>query len=171
MPVTGTIYDVMANLEMVPDVQITHFGVFLFLFFQAIILSLHFFQSLDRAEDAEAKVRDLNENLENQVKDRTKTIRTILDNVNSGLLLVNSQGELQTGFSKSCAEIFRKNLKSNQNLVDQLNIPMRLREHLQASLEQVFFSMMPPRVSLDQIPNRLSIWGSDAILLRFGSLK
>jgi signal transduction histidine kinase len=149
--------DMLKNHQFLKTITLSHIGLFLFILFQAILISKRFSRAFRRIKDAEVEIRQLNDDLERKVKDRTQTIRIILDNVKAGFLLVASDLTIKEGFTKSCQEIIGRVIHVGQKLHDLLDFKERERAHFQLAISQVFSGLLPDDVSLSQIHSRISI--------------
>lgn len=97
--------------------------------------------------------------LEGQVLERTRAIRTILDNVAFGFLLVGRELEALPGFTRSCGELFGRDVTAGTSLAELLDADARTASSLEMLLDQVFEDLLPEEVSLDQVPSRFSVRG------------
>ncbi len=149
--------DILKNHGLIKTVTLSHVGLFLFILFQAILISKRFSGAFRRLKDAEVEIRQLNDDLELKVKDRTQTIRIILDNVKAGFLLVGSDLAVKEGFTKSCQDILGRTIRVGQKLQDLLEFKERERAHFQMAISQVFAGLLPDEVSLSQIHSRISL--------------
>jgi len=95
--------------------------------------------------------------LEGQVQERTRAIRTILDNVTFGFLLVDRDGKIGPGFTKSCSPLFGCDFDAGADLTELLELDGRTAFTLQTLIDQVFEDMLPEEVSLDQLPKRFEV--------------
>ncbi len=102
--------------------------------------------------------------LEGQVEERTRAIRTILDNVTFGFLLIDRDVRLAPGFTASCSALFDRDVDTGVSLAELLRVDSRKTAMLEALVDQVFEDMLPPEVSLDQLPTRFVV-GSRALQL------
>ncbi|HET9239807.1 MAG TPA: 7TM diverse intracellular signaling domain-containing protein [Oligoflexus sp.] len=149
--------DVLKNHNIIKTVTLSHVGLFLFILVQAILISKRFSRAFRRLKVAEVEIRQLNDDLERKVKDRTQTIRIILDNVKAGFLLIGPDLTVKEGFTKSCQEIFGRTITVGQKLQDLLDLTERERAHFQMAVSQVFSGLLPDEVSLSQIHGRITI--------------
>jgi signal transduction histidine kinase len=108
---------------------------------------------------ADKVIRDLNKELQNHltqvealVMERTDTIRSILDNVASGLVIVNPEGRIVKGFSRSCHELLGQDLQEGQLLVDVLALDGPTRKIWHLAWSQILEDLMPGAASLAQLP-------------------
>lgn len=96
--------------------------------------------------------------LESQVRERTRQIQSILDNVVFGFLVVDRDGRVQPGFTASCTELLGAPVHEGQALAELLQVQdTAAEETLEMGLDQVFDDFMPEQVSLEQIPSRYPI--------------
>jgi HPt (histidine-containing phosphotransfer) domain-containing protein len=105
-------------------------------------------------------IHELNEELqkhlvqvEGLVAERTETIRTILDNVASGFLMINRHAQIVPGFTRSCHELLSKTLLEGQNLLDVLGLKRDIEQKFRMALNQIFDDQMPLEATLGQLPS------------------
>jgi len=153
----GGVNDVLLAKNIIDTFPAVHLGTFGFVFFQAILLSKRFDHAFDQSEQAEKKIRQLNEGLEQKVKERTDQINTILNNVSSGFLLIDRAGRLLPGFTASCRQLLGIEMQDGQLLVESLPIKENTRNSFKMAVMQVFEDLMPPEVSLTQLPARVRL--------------
>jgi signal transduction histidine kinase len=149
--------DLMVAVNLINNFYMAHFGVFTLILSQSLILSLRFNRAFDRAEQAEREVRSLNESLEHKVQERTEEITTILTHVKFGFLAVDSQGRILPGFTDSCHKLLQRQVNPGDTFLEVLTIDETTREHTATALVQVFDELMPPEVTLAQIPKRVQV--------------
>jgi signal transduction histidine kinase len=149
--------DMLKNHNIIRTVTLSHIGLFLFILFQAILISKRFSRAFRRLKAAEVEIRQLNDDLERKVKDRTQTIRIILDNVKAGFLLVGPDLAVKEGFTKSCQDIIGRTITVGQKLQDLLGFTERESTHFQLAVSQVFSGLLPDEVSLSQIHSRITL--------------
>ncbi len=114
----------------------------------------------ERIEVRAAELRKYSEHLEVEVARRTRAIQTILDNVTFGFLVIDHELKVQEGFTRSCAELFGRELAAGDDLAALLGIAESVRHsEMLMAIDQVFEDLMPEEVSLDQIPRRFEIGG------------
>lgn len=127
---------------------------------EGILMSLALADRVNFIRDkAEKTIRTLNSELsqhitkvEKIVAERTITIRTILDNVRSGLLMVDSQGLILGGSSRSCQTLLGEATLEGQSFAGLIGLTGSDAALFRMSLEQVFSGLMPMDVALQQIP-------------------
>lgn len=95
--------------------------------------------------------------LEEQVKDRTRDIRTILDNVTSGFLVIGPDLLVRPGYSRSCHELFAVDAVAGVPLHTLLRLDGDRQLDLEMAVQQVFDDILPDAVSVDLIPRRFPI--------------
>lgn len=115
----------------------------------------------EKALAAQIEVNRVTENmkaeLEKQVLERTHTIRTIIDNVRSGFLLIGPDHCVMEGFTKSCRDILGQTIEIGMQFTELFDLDKRSRDHVDLSLDQVFTDLLPEEASLRQIGERFSI--------------
>jgi two-component system chemotaxis sensor kinase CheA len=108
----------------------------------------------------EARAAQLEEQkavLEAEVEARTRTIRTILDNVAFGFFLLGADGVIMPGATASCVSLFGEGV-AGKPLHTVLRQPNRIGD-IDAALSQVFDDFMPEEVSLSLLPATCTIDG------------
>lgn len=107
-----------------------------------------------KRELAELKSKELaryNEILESEVKRRTDAIKTILDNVTFGFLVVGRDLIVRPEVTRSCGMLFETTDVQERYLADLLRLCGRDREQFHLSCDQVFEDILPEEVSLAQL--------------------
>jgi two-component system chemotaxis sensor kinase CheA len=110
-----------------------------------------------RRELAEVRNAELERHshaLEAEVAARTSTIRTILDNVTFGFFLVDAEGRVAPGCTRSCADLFGADI-TGRPLTGLLATDAAAASGLEASLQQVFDDILPEQVSLSLLPRQV----------------
>lgn len=96
--------------------------------------------------------------LEQQVADRTRDIRTIVDNVTFGFVVVDRELRVRPGFTRSCTTLFGKPLEAGGSLLDALNISGTVAaDTLMLAMSEVFEDFMCEEITLYQLPNRFVV--------------
>jgi signal transduction histidine kinase len=165
----GTVInDILLANRMINTFDMVALGLFGFIFFQSVILSKRFAKAFEQVSIAEKEIRTLNDDLELKVIERTQTIRTILDNVRSGFLMIDQAFQVQEGFTRSCWEILGPQVAPRALFADLFDLSQREKSLLELSLKQAFDDSLPEDVALAQIPSRYTL-GRKVIALQ-GSL-
>ncbi|WP_176736433.1 ATP-binding protein [Oligoflexus tunisiensis] len=105
-------------------------------------------------EKKNIELKGINQSLERIVEERTATIRTILNHVQAGFLLVDQQLHVQEGFTRSCNILLQCNVTHGVNLTSLLRLTNRDADNFKLAVDQVFEDFLPEKVSLAQIPVR-----------------
>lgn len=113
----------------------------------------------EELEIKNVELAQINTNLENIVEERTRTIRTILENVTSGFLLVDRSLRAQDGFTRSCEILLGTSQIASRPLTELLQLSPSAKAGLELGLDQVFEDIFPEEVSLSQIPQRFTVDG------------
>ncbi len=97
--------------------------------------------------------------LEKLVEVKTNSIKTILNNVSSGLFMCDENGIALDGNSRSCNELFGVSESSlkGKSLVELLNLSEREEANFDLLYRQIFSDVLPDEVSLDQIQKRFDL--------------
>lgn len=121
-----------------------------------------------RRSEAAAKKRELMElraaelerysaQLEGDVRERTRTIRTILDHVTFGFLLVDAELRIQPGYTESCHALFGEGDLAGRVLHEVLGLPEREAEEWLLGIGQVFDDFLPESVNVGQLRTRFPV--------------
>ncbi len=109
---------------------------------------------------ADLVIRNLNQDLQKHltqveaiVAERTETIRTILDNVASGFLIVNRQGFVGEGFSQSCHRLLDEHVQKGEDFLSLLKLSSSQCAIWKLAWQQVFDNTLPTDVALAQLPS------------------
>lgn len=147
--------------------HIIQYGNFVGVVMQGLLMSLavgHRVQFIK--SQANKLIRGLNEELQNHlahveglVAERTETIRTILDNVASGFVIVAPNGTIVKGFSQSCHQLLGRTIEEGQRFSDLLSLDAGRRKIWDLAWAQIFQDLMPPSVTLAQLPAAVKLHG------------
>ena len=104
------------------------------------------------------ELKGINANLEGMVAERTATIKTILDNVKFGFLLINKDLQVEDGFSRSCAELLNGAVKAGSSFLDVIGVSAtRNAPMYKEFLNQAFEDFLPEEMTLQQMPSRVQL--------------
>ena len=117
-----------------------------------------------------AMYEEFMENLEREVSARTEDIRSILDNVGSGLLLVGRDRLIAAGWSKSCIELLVVADPTGKRLSEVLGLAPREAENLEAGLEQILDDVLPEELTVAQACSRVTL-GERTLGLTYGAVR
>lgn len=98
-----------------------------------------------------------NSNLEDRVRERSHALQTILNNVQSGFLLVNREGVIQDGFTKSCKTLFADRIQTGMRLTQLLGMKEGDAHYFELSIGEIFEDFMPEEVTTQQLPQRFRL--------------
>lgn len=113
----------------------------------------------------------INGNLERIVAERTATIKTILDNVKFGFILVDRNLNVQDGFSKSCLDLLDKGLSAGASFLRTIGVAGTRHEPMvKEFLQQTFEDMLPEEMTLHQLPPRVQL-GEKILSLQGNSIR
>ena len=125
----GVIWDIVVARN-----DLSHFTTSIFIFIQSYIISKKFSLTFRMAEK-------LNVELEEKVKERTKEISTLLNNLESSVFSVKKDLKVMTPFSQYSQILFKKNIEG-LNIFDFLFIPIekgsRKYEEINSCFNSVF---------------------------------
>lgn len=96
--------------------------------------------------------------LEDEVADRTRDLKEILDNVTFGFLVINQELEIQEGYTRSCCELLDGDQLAKTSVLDALRVVgQNQRDHFALSVDEVFEDIMPEALTLHQMPQRFVV--------------
>lgn len=113
-----------------------------------------------RRELAELRNRELQRystSLELEVRNRTADLHAILDNVDSGFLLVDADMVVQPGHSRSCSALLGASELAGKVLTRLLGASSATEAWLRLAVAQAFADELPEDVALAQIPARHAV--------------
>lgn len=93
--------------------------------------------------------------LEAEVEARAHAMKTIVDNVAFGFLLIGPDLAIQAGFTRSCHRLFGVEVREGGALGELFGAAARERIAFELGAEQVFDDVLPEELSLDQLPKRI----------------
>jgi two-component system chemotaxis sensor kinase CheA len=99
--------------------------------------------------------------LEDDVRARTEQIRTVLDHVSSGFLLIGADLRVEAGWSRSCVAMFGTDDIGGRALAELLRWSADRAADFALNVSQVFDDLLPEEVTTAQIPNRALIAGRE----------
>ena len=93
--------------------------------------------------------------LEQQVAERTRALRDILDNVTFGFLIIGADLAVREGFTRSCHDLLDRKVSPGQRLPELLDLDASQSMELELCVDMVFEDLMPEEVSLDHMPSQV----------------
>ncbi|MBF0442942.1 MAG: Hpt domain-containing protein [Oligoflexales bacterium] len=172
----STILLALKIVGVVPTHPIVDWGQLVASAFEVVVLSLALAYRMNLIKsEARGEIQALNvqlkqhiDHVETIVEERTQTINTILNHVESGFLLLDRNKNIEPGFSKSCENLFGCAIGKDQELADVLKMAGQVRMTFEAAVEQIFADCLPEEVALRQIPRTHKV--SDKVLAISGSV-
>jgi len=111
IPFVTAIHDILAIREIISSPTITAGGMFAFIFFQSFFLARRFSKAFVRVKYSEKEIRSLSEdlkalnnNLEQLVEEKTRDIRSIMEHIPLGILMINRNHKIHKDHSKKIYE-------------------------------------------------------------------
>lgn len=154
----GAILSVLTAMGVTQRGFISQYGMQVGVMIQMVFLSL---ASAERMAEAQKEIIRLNEKrqgeLEAEIELRTRAMREIIDNVKGGFFLINRDTIVQPGFTNSCRKIIGSHFREGIYLETALPCSEKEFGALRVAVDQVFDDMMPPKVTLALIPNRIHL--------------
>jgi len=98
-----------------------------------------------------------NERLEQEVADRTRALRHILDNVAFGFLVVGPDLQVREGFTRSCEALLGRPVFAGQPVAEALGLDDVGAAELRFGTGVVFADRMPELVTLSQLPQHVEV--------------
>lgn len=114
-------------------------------------------QKRELIEVRAAELKKYSEVLEAEVARRTDAIKTILDNVTFGFLVVNRDLVVQPESTKSCVRLFDADRIEGRHLCDLLHLTDKARLTYVLSADQVFEDALPSEASIAQMPRKFAM--------------
>lgn len=111
-------------------------------------------QKRELVEVRAAELKRYSETLEAEVARRTEAVKTILDNVTFGFLVINRELIVQPECTKSCHRLFGAEKVEGENLSSLLAMNERARLTLGLSVDQVFEDVLPEEASIAQMARK-----------------
>ena len=139
------INDVLYYQQIINTIDLVGLGLFAFIFSQSLVLSSRFSKALQTAEE-------LSYELEQKVKDRTASIKDLLDNTGQGFLSFNQGYQIQKYTSKATRLFFNQKIEKKNVL--ELMFP-DCQESTKETLDLVFDNPESLRVVKSLIPTEL----------------
>jgi two-component system chemotaxis sensor kinase CheA len=92
--------------------------------------------------------------LEQEVAARTRDLQTILDNVVFGFLIVDRDGTIRDGATRSCTALLGQAQLTGAMFAEAFGLPPRKRSEFALQLELLFDDVLPEELVVDQLPRR-----------------
>jgi two-component system chemotaxis sensor kinase CheA len=118
-----------------------------------------------------AELKRYSETLEAEVRRRTEAIKTILDNVTFGFLVVDRDLVVQPECTRSCAKLFATTKVEGEKLVDLLGLPERARLSLVLGVDQLFEDVLPFEASVAQIGHKFQTRDGRMLQIDFSAIR
>jgi two-component system chemotaxis sensor kinase CheA len=118
-----------------------------------------------------AELKRYSEGLEAEVARRTEAIKTILDNVTFGFLVVDRALVVQPECTKSCHRLFDAPRVEGENLCDLLALGERDRRTLLLGADQVFEDILPAEASIAQLRSKFTLKSGRSVRIEAGVVR
>jgi HPt (histidine-containing phosphotransfer) domain-containing protein len=114
--------DVLEANGTIHSVKLITFGLLMFIFSNSFLISRRFSRAFTRVEETEKEIRLLNESLEQKVEEQTRDIKSILDNIQQGILTIVSAEDYRIGddYSPFLSQILQTEDIASRNALDLL---------------------------------------------------
>jgi HPt (histidine-containing phosphotransfer) domain-containing protein len=134
LALTG-VHDVLAIREIISSPMMTAGGLFAFIIFQSFILARRFSNAFITVKQSEREIRTLSEdlkalnnNLEKLVEEKTRDIRSIMEHIPLGILMVQQNRKVHKDHSTKVYEFFDKEQLETVDVVDLMLTASSLTE-------------------------------------------
>ncbi|HET9241574.1 MAG TPA: 7TM diverse intracellular signaling domain-containing protein [Oligoflexus sp.] len=124
LAVTG-VHDILAIREIISSPMLTAGGLFGFIIFQSFILARRFSNAFVTVKHSEREIRSLSEdlktlnnNLEKLVEEKTRDIRSIMEHIPVGILMIQQNRKAHKDHSKKVYEFFDRAHLETADVVD-----------------------------------------------------
>jgi len=118
-----------------------------------------------------AELKRYSEVLEAEVARRTEAIKTILDNVTFGFLVIDRALVVQPECTRSCHRLFEAARVEGASIAELLGLGERDRLTLSLGVEQVFDDVLPPEVSVAQLRSKFVLPNGRALRIEAGVVR
>ena len=102
---------------------------------------------------------------------RTEAIKTIVDNVTFGFLVVNRELIVQPECTKSCMRLFGTSKVEGANLCDLLGLADRARLSFVLGIDQVFEDVLPTEASIAQMRRKFPMKDERVLQIDAGAVR
>ncbi len=103
-------------------------------------------------EEISAAVINAISAVKRRVEEKTNLI---MQNVNVGVMVIDKNMEIQSGYSAFCHQLFETDSIAGNKFCAVLNLDPRQTAHIAATISQIFDDVMPVDVSLSMLPERV----------------
>ncbi|MBF0442767.1 MAG: hypothetical protein HQK54_12755 [Oligoflexales bacterium] len=121
------------------------------------------YRDLEKQRDElEIKVKERTEKLEkamHELQNATQAIRNIMNNVKTGLMLIDKDLRVLPGFSEYCNTLFMRKIEPSDSIIALLRPYEQSKKFFEIALKQVFDNDLPDEIALKQIPTTFEIGG------------
>lgn len=111
------------------------------------------------------ELKKYSDGLEDKVRERTREIQTILDNVTFGFLVVGHDLAIREGFTQSCHELFGGHVEAGARLDALLGLDDNSRMMLELGFDEIYEDLMPEALLVAQLPSRFEQQGGRVLHL------
>ncbi len=169
-----TANDILYDLEVLNTGFWVPFGVFIFIFSQAFLLSVRFSKAFQRVEVLSEELGEKSEELsrknvelqqhkdtlEQKVEERTESIKVLLDNTGQGFLTFRNNYRIDPLYSKACQVFFSDPLEE-KNALELLTSGSKVTDQrgIREMLDMVFDGATSIELFTEILPEELTVDG------------
>ncbi len=169
-----TVNDILYDLKVLNTGFWVPFGVFIFIFSQAFLLSVRFSKAFQRVEVLSEELGEKSEELskknvelqqhkdtlEQKVEERTESIKVLLDNTGQGFLTFRDNYQIDPLYSKACQVFFSDPLEE-KNALELLTSGSEITDEqgIREMLDMVFDGATSIELFTDILPEELKVDG------------
>ncbi|MBF0441434.1 MAG: hypothetical protein HQK54_05985, partial [Oligoflexales bacterium] len=161
----GTIFLILKIEGFLPTNPISDWGQTTGSAIEVVLLSLGLGYRINLIKsEARNNIRIINdqlmlyvEHVESVVMEKTDTLNTIINNVDVGFLLLNRDCCIEPGFTKSCSNIFGREVFAGERLIKHLNLAREEQDNFEATVRQVFENQLDSEDIVGKLPRGFRI--------------
>ena len=134
----AALYDLaVGKVDFLPPYQISPVFFISFIFTQSYILSVKFSKALSDSEYLVKLKESYAHDLENQVKEKTKSIKGLVENLGQGFMVIDHKGIVQEGATEITKEFFRVK-PEGKNLSEVLKLGKEKKDLFEKWLQNIW---------------------------------
>ncbi len=156
--IIGSSWSLLAGIGFLEVSEATRSSSYIGIFLQLCLIPLAIVERIHSNQDTvNALTKKRNAELEIMIKEKSKAIRYLLDNVQSGFFAVDHSSLVLPGFSTSCAKFIGDSFRVGEKISTAFNLSEPFLTHFELAILQVFDQMLPTKVALAMIPPRIKV--------------
>ena len=157
----GTFISILMAINVLPINFFTLNSIYIGSAFQLIFLSMGLAdriqvlqeESLENEQKKSELLEELTMEVNKSVDEKTKTLNTLIENIDEGFFILDEQGIIQTGTTQSSVSLFEMDLE-NKKMEDVLKLNRLEKKRFKKWLLHVFKAFVPFKDLINLAPNR-----------------